>query len=587
MPAIVKTDTYRANGVGQDVSANLAIGGNMAQAGKFVPNLNVSFKCGSSQEIYYININRPGAVVTNESEVHSDQDVRIRVGDTTDAFSVIDEESKWDVIYDTDPRGNPQVGDYVETFLLQSSPTLGFYKQPALDINGDPVPEKVQGSYAVYCDRKGNYSDVQFYTGKLCHIYRPWIVDANGDGVWGDIDISGGTIAVTIPQEFLDVAVFPVTLDPNLGYTTIGGTKPSPGSGTFHAFHDTTDGTGGNTSEIKIYVHAHSGSTNIKMAVYDSSGNSPINRLATAVIVDITGGASATWFSGAYVAAVAASTKYWMAWILETSGPTFAYDIGAANSHYVKSGIGSFDLSDPAPVGGNNNTVRYSIYAVYAAGVPSLIVQNVSQAQSIDEVAITQHGVLAVNDVSQGQSADNVVVTIPGVLIVQDAGQVQTIDSVVLLQHNVLVVAAIDQSQSIDPVSITQHNVLAIDDVNQDQAIENVVLSVISTLVVDGVSQDQNIDSVALTQHNILVVDDVSQLQNIDPVVLAQHNVLVVNDVSQLQKIQNINVGDGVYGKIGGTIVLISPIGGASVITLPVGGTSIVGEPSGGSVLIN
>jgi hypothetical protein len=109
---------------------------------------------------------------------------------------------------------------------------LKFYKQPALTETeieyGDLRPDDVVGSYAVYHDsRKHNYADMSYETGKFCHIYRPYAYDANIDNSWCelDIDVDKKELTVTVPQDFLDNAVYPVVIDPTFGYDTAGASQ--------------------------------------------------------------------------------------------------------------------------------------------------------------------------------------------------------------------------------------------------------------------------------------------------------------------------------------------------------------------------
>jgi len=122
---------------------------------------------------------------------------------------------------------------------------LRFYYQPPLhpdhptwceepDGGYSACPENVVGSYAVYHATRGNVhrskSDGEKYkAGKAFHIYRPRIVDAAGNAVWGDLNIdeSAGLMVVEIPWAFLDSAVYPVrhAAGATFGYETLGGTS--------------------------------------------------------------------------------------------------------------------------------------------------------------------------------------------------------------------------------------------------------------------------------------------------------------------------------------------------------------------------
>jgi len=109
---------------------------------------------------------------------------------------------------------------------------LKFEYQPELtqeEINrGRSRPENVIGSYAVFHESKsGNYLGGQNYrAGKAFHIYRPKIIDSKGNWVWGELNINVAKKlqTVTIPQNFLDKAVYPIrhASGETIGYTSIG-----------------------------------------------------------------------------------------------------------------------------------------------------------------------------------------------------------------------------------------------------------------------------------------------------------------------------------------------------------------------------
>lgn len=111
-------------------------------------------------------------------------------------------------------------GDEDADFFYQPAPT-----QAELD-RGMERPDNVIGSYAVYSKSKRDHLQgaTNYGTGKLFHIYRPKAIDAVGNEVWAILDYQKGNLSVTVPQAFLDTAVYPVTVDPTFGYTSIGAT---------------------------------------------------------------------------------------------------------------------------------------------------------------------------------------------------------------------------------------------------------------------------------------------------------------------------------------------------------------------------
>ncbi|RKZ11025.1 hypothetical protein DRQ25_00770 [Candidatus Fermentibacteria bacterium] len=119
--------------------------------------------------------------------------------------------------------------DNVLRFSIQSKEFRFLYQRPLTQKeidDGGSQPENTIGSYAVYHKtKKHNLTGGKHYrAGKAFHIYRPWVEDSEGTRVWCDlrIDDVSEELTITIPQEFLDTAVYPILVDPTFGYTSVG-----------------------------------------------------------------------------------------------------------------------------------------------------------------------------------------------------------------------------------------------------------------------------------------------------------------------------------------------------------------------------
>ena len=101
---------------------------------------------------------------------------------------------------------------------VENAEKYDWFKQPPLtqqEIDeGASRPENVVNSYAVYHKTLKDHvvGQTNYETGKAFHRYRPQAVDANGSFVWGDSNYANGQICDTIPQDWLDNAVYPVKL---------------------------------------------------------------------------------------------------------------------------------------------------------------------------------------------------------------------------------------------------------------------------------------------------------------------------------------------------------------------------------------
>jgi hypothetical protein len=114
---------------------------------------------------------------------------------------------EYDCILNREPESN------VIALWMEGAEHYDFFHQP--DFIKDPF---VAGSYAVY--KKETL--VGEGTGKLCHIHRPLIIDSRGRRVWGELSIVGDRLCITIPEEWLSEAKYPVVVDPTIGTTTLG-----------------------------------------------------------------------------------------------------------------------------------------------------------------------------------------------------------------------------------------------------------------------------------------------------------------------------------------------------------------------------
>lgn len=258
---------------------------------------------------------------------------------------------------------------------------LKFYYQPELTEeeikNGDNRPESVVGSYAVYHESK---RDNNYQTGKVAHIYRPKIIDANGDWCWGVLSINEEQeeLLITVPQEFLDTKQYPIIVDPTFGYNTAGGTNGSVASATIFALqtNNTSGADAGDKFAQYITVYKSGNSVlNCKGALYDSSNNF-ITGSGTYEKTDTL--AAFMVFQFVNPLALSASTVYKLAiWsTISKSTLQIKWDVGAAASGSTQTiayvaGVGGW----PNPYVPVDDTKIYSIFVTYGY-IPSFKVRS-------------------------------------------------------------------------------------------------------------------------------------------------------------------------------------------------------------------
>lgn len=247
---------------------------------------------------------------------------------------------------------------------------LDFFYQPALTQKekdeGMFRPENVEDSYAVYHKTKGgiNKSDgMKYKVGKAFHIYRPKAIDSDGNEIWCGLNINtdAGILKITIPQSFLDAAVYPIKVDPTFGYTTVGASSVSAFSGDVNSIIYSLS-ENGDVSSISLYTV--DGGETVKALIYSDNASYPDA---------LTGGeggtadapAVADWITMTYGTPVSlASGSWWLSMVCATNVSLF-YDSGSTNQHYRAIGTYYDAVPDPFPAGAVGGDRMVSIYATY------------------------------------------------------------------------------------------------------------------------------------------------------------------------------------------------------------------------------
>lgn len=208
----------------------------------------------------------------------------------------------------------------VFTYKIEGADEFDFFYQPELTAEeiaeGTDRPENVIGSYAVYHKTKANHrvGSTNYATGKAFHIFRPKAVDANGAETWAELTYSDGVLVVTVPEKFLDEADYPVTIDPTLGFTGIGGTNATVNANiVLGSLGATTDG--GTPTSISFYGHDTEATADVKGAIWTAS---TLALLANSVTDEFTNlPAVAAWnnLSFSVAPSLAANTHYYVGWL--------------------------------------------------------------------------------------------------------------------------------------------------------------------------------------------------------------------------------------------------------------------------------
>ena len=286
--------------------------------------------------------------------------------------------------YDIEPDENHPEGGYEFNVILNEKPksnVVSFTMQTkGLDFSyqseltqqkidkGCVRPENVIGSYAVYHNGEFiNYEGRRLYrSGKAFHIYRPKIIAQNGDWIWGELNIDeqAGILTITIDQNWLDNAVYPVIVDPVFGYTTMGASDAGVGSddsdiGKFTLTEN------GDVTKITATVGTSVGTGNAKGLIFDDDGGAgePDTNLGVGTVMPLT--TAKQWLESTLSESLT-SGNYYLGVVFDNDNGVYSYDDTGTNRYL--SNYGYITLGDWDAASDNHFDEVHSYYATYTVG---------------------------------------------------------------------------------------------------------------------------------------------------------------------------------------------------------------------------
>lgn len=155
-----------------------------------------------------------------------------------------------------------------------------------------------EGSYAVIHKVKRNHArgQINYKTGKVLHIGTPKATDAVGKSVWTTLRIENGVYKVTIPQDFLDIAVYPVVVNDILTEQSIGASTYGISADMIVALWVGNMPAAGTLDQISVYDSDGSAVSNCFMGLYSGTAGepkAPVTRVYTSAELDF--GSGAAW----------------------------------------------------------------------------------------------------------------------------------------------------------------------------------------------------------------------------------------------------------------------------------------------------
>jgi len=259
-------------------------------------------------------------------------------------------------------------------------------------------PENVVGSYIV--NHGGSYQNFvggkEYKDGSTFQIFRPKIVDADGNWVWGSLNVEKELLTITIPQDFLDKAVYPVVVDPTFGFsvssTSIYGTANGSRFATIPTSGAGSVDLSGNVVSVTVYIgHGIGGDDNyVKPVLWNSDKTVVTNGVAPAV--KITAGAQEWTSTYSSHPTVTAGTGYYLGWVWEIANQSGYYQASSDGGESANS------FASPTSIGTiSQGTRRYRAWATYNANVTvSASIQSSAFSQPTSVVSVVRNVAITV-----------------------------------------------------------------------------------------------------------------------------------------------------------------------------------------------
>ena len=388
-------------------------------------------------------------------------------------------------------------------------------------------PEHVVGSYVLYHQNHPiNVIGGKLYkTGQIGIIYRPKIEDAAGEWVWGvlEIDEVNSLLIVTIPQDFLDKATYPIKHAAGLtfGYTTVGSSSDNGGL-TWYGQIDEVSPAGTNTLlTISFFVYANSGEET-RLGFYDDASNAPTTRLTVDAghqhpAIGERWVTSETWNY-----ALTASHQYWGAiW-------------GADSAYYNSTGAKRLNYSVaalPDPAGSDNDLTskHISVYGTYEAAGGG----DVEVSAGTDALVLAGYSATVNAEISIQAGFDALAITENAADVNINVSVSATTDSLAITTYDAAIKADISITTGLDALSLTENAANINAEISIQANADNLTLATYDATVNAEVNVLADFDALAITEYaaTVTVGGNIEVSANTDALVLTEYQSTISFDL--------------------------------------------------------
>lgn len=258
-----------------------------------------------------------------------------------------------------------KVGDELLSGLRVSEVT----ETTVLDENGDIAvyrPEELVGAYAFYGDNIGNYQYLggeNYGNGLAFYLYRPKLIDTNGEEIWATQTLKDNVLTVTVDQAWMEKATYPVRLDPTFGNTNHSGSTYTKASGAWESSTPSYYMQAGAGVSMTFYGNGSGGSRTVKMALGTNSNPDTVVACTNNITVTTTLQEWTATFTSQPTLTYQLASLY-----INTDGNVaLRYDSGANPSR-----TNSSSMVCPVQITNSNQAFNY-IFDIYASYIPASV----------------------------------------------------------------------------------------------------------------------------------------------------------------------------------------------------------------------
>lgn len=264
-----------------------------------------------------------------------------------------------------------------------------------------------------------------------------------------------------------------------------------------------------------------------------------------------TGAAALNTSNSAYVAPASGSVNYWA----DDSTGSDAITETTKTDIFENYAIGDYRIKPTSSVG-----VAGAGAFINSGGVIALEVDSVSNLNTLSESSlVTQSISFAVDNITNAQSLSNINLTQNSAISIDDLINAQSLSQPTLTQANILSVNYISNNQSLSDVTLSVASALSVDSIANSQLISDVSLSAAGQLSLDDVSNAQLTSSAELIKNHQFIVDSISNLNVLDVSSLNTDTNFIVQSISSAQTITS-------SGLIQHNILLVDSISNAQLL---------------------